>query len=158
MIFEAPLFIPNAKRKYDIPSVLLFSMWAIVLIIYSWFAIKKPSDEVVIIVNPFLYLFIGIPVIIMIANFFRYEPLNGEIKGLLIIDNSKITYGDSSISLVNIESIDFKIDNYYGGNIYFNRANGISPNLSQGVKNSFMLNARDGKKILIYFRLKDKGE
>lgn len=158
MTFEAPIFIPSGKIKRDVGTTIIYVMWVLIFAILIPSAIFNFPEGLQHFLNIFIYLGIGIWMIIITSNFFRYEPLNGEIKGKVKMNDTKITFGDRVIEFNDI--IDFNFDKYFDFNFmdYYSRGHynyrGLEPYLSQGVNNAIHIKTKED--ITINFRLENK--
>ncbi len=148
MTFEAPIFIPNTRKRYDLLSVIVYSLFGGAL--------------VGCLIKPFNWLtphFIVIGVLFLIfkySNNTRYEPLNGIINGTMKISDNTIMFDERRINLDEIVSVDFQSSKYYGERKHSDTSGVYSPNLSQGVKNYIKITTDKGEEITTWFRLTDK--
>jgi len=168
MIFEAPLFIPSGKTKKDIGTKIVYAMWGVVFAILIPSIVFNPSKEVQNVLNYFVYFSSLVIVVVTGSNLIRLCPLNGEIKGILKIDETQICYGDQKINLSDINDINFNITNIGGlgvGDYYGSRVTGdmaytgpimLSPSLSQGVQNTINIKTKTGEDILLNYRLNNR--
>ncbi|HTB99920.1 MAG TPA: hypothetical protein VK705_04510 [Ferruginibacter sp.] len=161
MTFEAPLFIPSGKIKKDIGTLIIYASQGIVLLMCVLGLIFNFPKEVEDVSFYFLISFLSIMLITQISNFFRQGPLNGEIAGILKIDETKICYSDRIVSLRDVDDINFNLisleadfGDYY--NRFVSDATLYTPMISQGVENTIEIKTIAGEDILLHYRLNDK--
>ena len=98
-----------------------------------------------LVVITFVYL-----TFLMIANFFRYEHINGKLHGFLVLEKDRLNidrkaYELNEIDKIEISNVDIKgrFDNFV---IEF------KPRLSNGVKNYLKILLNSGETVCCYFQ------
>jgi hypothetical protein len=164
MTFEAPIFIPSGKKKRDIGTTIILYSFGLMFLVFLISEIFKPLEKNPFILGLFIVTGCVVPIIIAALNFGRLQPLNGQIKGTLKIDDTQITFGERLIKFDDITDFDF--DKYFdfdeldcyeqlGGDN--NVGNSFRPRLSQGVLgNCIHITTKEGESIAINFRLNSK--
>ena len=147
------VFIP-AKKKFRLtPNWIVYILW-IVVIAFLWI-----FDDYFPPHSQFRSIVLGCVIVVniyyLITSFFKYEPLNGILKGKIIFNNDAIIVNERVYELKNISGIDFGFINFYGERSTSYHGN-FNPLISQGVSNFITFTDSNKQSIRVYFRIQGK--
>jgi hypothetical protein len=146
------IYIPNDKKKWLTPNVIVLSVTTITILIL-WVADKQFP------LNTSVRLYILLPALALffyyqIISFWTYAALNGRLSGKLIVEEKQLIINDKTYLLSTIDNLDFYFGNYYGERSQNGRD--LNPKLSQGVNNYITFTDNSGESHLIYLKLETK--
>ena len=147
------IFEPDNKKFHFTPNLIVYSLWFIIIGFFWLFDNILPEiKEARTIVACCVGL---ISVYYLVTSFFKYEPLNGILKGKIIFNNDSILINEKVYQLKNVTGIDFGFIDYYGEMKISYRGN-FNPLISQGIHNFVTFFDSDKKTIKVYFRMQGK--
>jgi len=152
---EFQIFIPNEKKHWLTPNVVLITAFTISFA-FLWLSdtyLGKDSSFHSILLSITLLILV-VAVGFMFFSFFSYEPLNGVIDGEIIFKDDRIVVNDKDFGLGGISDIDFLVLDFYGRSDQFTVD--LNPRMSQGVNNYVTFTDYENNTQKVYFKLESK--
>ncbi len=146
-----PIYQPEEDRFRLTPN------WIVLGLILSIFGVTwlfdSPHSEFRSDWTMFAGLAIGY---FLISSWWKYEPLNGAINGIIKFESDSIIEDGKTYHLKDIINLDFRFVDFYGKRSTNGRD--FNPKLSQGVNNYVTFTYSAGEDQVIYFQLRNKDE
>jgi hypothetical protein len=156
MSFKAALFEPGDYKKKDLWYILMFVFLFGGIAIGAILSLQHAQYAGLI-----SGLLLGMGLVMMLANNWRYAPLKGQLNGFLEISNDAITFADRKVPFIDIEKIEIYALDYYGGRdaeAMRYRKGTPKPCLSQGVSNHLKICTKAGENIVVYFKQEQQSD
>jgi hypothetical protein len=150
------LYQPQVKRKWLTPNFIVYSLWFSIIVFFWLFdSYAKNGNSFESFRKNMAFIAGAVSLYFIIASFFSYEPLNGDLNGKITFTNEGIRINGKLFKLEELSNLDLFFFDYYGRNKLNGRAN-FNPSHSQRVLNwvSFKDNLTQEQKV--YFQLESE--
>lgn len=152
MAFKAIIFTPSVKKKKHINERISLASMFILFCTSFILILFKTSNFIESALSAIAIACVIISFLILpLLSYYSYQVLNGQLEGQLIIDEMFVDINEKKITIQEIKSVVFSLDDCYEDI----RASSFNdtPKISQGVNNYILIKTKDGKEYEVYFRI-----